>query len=129
MIDGADVHTALARTFAEVADHVVAQEHFNPNADLILESRSGIQNPVNLVLCSTYQNSAKGANPLGIFSTTDGQRISGVYTPSRVSPEPAPPRDVSQCLRRRLRRRLSVRILALRTIGVASLRRTRCATR
>ena len=44
-------------------------------------------------------------------------------------PEPAPPRDVSQCLRRRLRRRLSVRILALRTIGVASLRRTRCATR
>ena len=69
----------------EVADHVVAQEHFNPNADLILENRSGIQNPVNLVTCSTYQNSAKGANPLGLFSTTDGQRISGVYTPSGVS--------------------------------------------
>ena len=54
-------------------------------ADLILENRSGIQNPVNLVTCSTYQNSAKGANPLGLFSTTDGQRISGVYTPSGVS--------------------------------------------
>ena len=38
-----------------------------------------------MALCSAYQNGQKGANPLGIFSTTDAQRISGVYTPSGVS--------------------------------------------
>ena len=66
-----------------VADHVVAQEHFSPNADLILENRSPAQNPVNLTLCTDSENAK--SSPLSIYSTADAQSAMGLYNPVGVS--------------------------------------------
>ena len=68
-----------------VADHVVAQESFLPNAELILENRSPAQNPVNLALCTDSENASKGSLPISAFSTADAQSAMGLYTPVGVS--------------------------------------------
>jgi len=66
-------------------DHVVPVEWLSPGTDLILESRSPAQNPVNITISLLEENSEKGSNPLGLFSIPSEVKGKGIYSPDVVS--------------------------------------------
>ena len=70
------------------ADHVVPVRSLSMGAALIDEHGDATQNPINLVLCTSTQNTAKSDHSLGIFSRATEQHGAsgqGVYFPKDVS--------------------------------------------
>ena len=69
-------------------DHVVATRALRMGAGLVIENGDASQNPLNLVLCTLSQNSAKSDSVLGLFSApgeVQGAAGQDVYSPAGVS--------------------------------------------